>query len=287
MRINIVIGILGLAFIACSQKLDVKQSNNSLFTAPIGVQTYSFRAYFPKDIPGTLDRIQAMGITEIEGGPGRLPAEEFKKLCDARNIKIASTGANFDLLKNNPEKVVADATALGAKYVMCAWVPHEKGQFSKADADHAIEVFTNAGKVLKKAGVTFCYHPHGYEFQPYENGTLLDYMIQSSDPDFVSYEMDVFWVHFGGGDPVKLLLKYPDRWKLLHVKDMKKGTKKDLTGGTDIENDVPLGTGELDIPGIIRAAKQIGIKHYFIEDESTSVLDQIPASIKYLKSLKA
>jgi sugar phosphate isomerase/epimerase len=67
---------------------------------------------------------------------------------------------------------------------------------------------------------------------------------------------------------------------------MKKGTKRDLTGGTSQENDVAVGTGELDIPAIMKAAKKIGIKHYFIEDESSNIITQIPQTIAYLKSLK-
>jgi sugar phosphate isomerase/epimerase len=98
--------------------------------------------------------------------------------------------------------------------------------------------------------------------------------------------MDVFWVQFGGGDPVALLKKYGSRWKLMHLKDMRKGTKKDMTGLSSPENDVPLGTGEIDLPGILREAKKLGIKHYFIEDESNQVNLQVPQSISYLKSLK-
>jgi sugar phosphate isomerase/epimerase len=127
---------------------------------------------------------------------------------------------------------------------------------------------------------------HGYEFWPHENGTLLDYIITNTNPEYVSFEMDVFWVQFGGGDPVALLKKYGDRWKLIHLKDLRKGTKKDLTGLTGPENNVPLGEGELDIPGILREANKIGIKHFFIEDESDHVITQVPKSIAYLKSLK-
>ena len=83
-----------------------------------------------------------------------------------------------------------------------------------------------------------------------------------------------------------LVKKYGDRWKLMHLKDLRKGVKKDLTGNTSQENDVPLGTGELDIPGILKQAKKVGIKHYFIEDESSHVNTQVPQSITYLKSLK-
>jgi sugar phosphate isomerase/epimerase len=131
-----------------------------------------------------------------------------------------------------------------------------------------------------------CYHTHGYEFQPYENGTLMDYLITKSNPEYVSFEMDILWVQFGGGDPVALLKKYGNRWKLMHLKDLKKGVKKDLTGSTSQENDVALGTGEIDIPGVLREAKKIGIKHYFIEDESSRITTQVPQSIQYLRSLK-
>jgi len=139
---------------------------------------------------------------------------------------------------------------------------------------------------LKEQGLTFCYHVHGYEFGPYEKGTLLDYIIKNTNPDDVSFEMDVLWTQFGGGDPVKLLKKYKERWKLVHLKDLRKGVKKDLTGGTSPENDVPLGTGEIDIPGIVKQANKLGIKHFFIEDESSNVQGQVPQSIAYLKSLK-
>jgi sugar phosphate isomerase/epimerase len=98
--------------------------------------------------------------------------------------------------------------------------------------------------------------------------------------------MDIFWVQFGGGDPVALLKKYGDRWKLMHLKDMRKGIKKDLSGGTSHENDVAFGTGQMDLPGILKEAKKAGVKHYFIEDESSNILEQLPISIAYLKSLK-
>ena len=157
---------------------------------------------------------------------------------------------------------------------------------NKLEIKKAVEDFNSAGKILKDSGLIFCYHAHGYEFQPYQDGTLLDYIIKNTNPEYVSFEMDIFWIQFGGGDPVSLLKKYGNRWKLMHLKDLKKGTKKDLTGGTSTENDVPLGTGEVDIPSILKEAKKISIQHYFIEDESNYVNEHVPQSIAYLKSLK-
>ena len=257
-----------------------------LYTAAFGVQTYTFRKSFPNGVAQTLDSIKRMGFTEIEGSAGKMTPEEFKKLCDERGLKIPSTGAGYDQLVKDPLALAVNAKALGASYLMCAWIPHTKGNFSLENAKKAIEDFNTAGKVLKENGITFCYHVHGFEFQPYEKGTLLDYLITNTNPEYVSFEMDILWTQFGGGDPVALLKKYGNRWKLMHLKDLRKGVPKDLTGGTSQENDVALGTGEIDIPGILREAKKVGITHYFIEDESSHVNTQVPQSIAYLKSLK-
>lgn len=261
--------------------------SQGLYKAPFGIQTYSFRNSFPKGVAATLDTIKGFGITELEGNaPGTMSVEEFKKLCDERGLKIPSTGCGYDQLTKDPMGIVKSAKTLGATYVMTAWIPHERGKFNLENAKKAVADFNSGGKVLKENGLTFCYHVHGFEFQPYEDGTLLDYIIKNTNPEYVSFEMDILWTHFGGGDPVALLKKYGNRWKLLHVKDLKKGTPKDLTGGTSTENDVVLGTGEVDVAGVIREANKLGIKHFFIEDESSSVSKQVPQSIAYLKSLK-
>lgn len=257
-----------------------------LFTGALGVQAYTFRRSFPVDVAKTLDTIKMMGFTEIEGGGGRISNPEFKKLCDERGISIPSTGAGYEQFVNGIDSVAIKTKQLGATFIMCSWIPHKGGVLTFEDAKKAVEDFNKAGKYLKEQGITFCYHTHGYEFQKYEDGTLLDYIIKNTNPEYVSFEMDIFWVQFGGGDPVALLKKYGNRWKLMHLKDMRKGTKKDLTGLTSGENDVAFGTGEIDLPGILREAKKIGIKHYFIEDESADPVSQVPKSIQYLKSLK-
>jgi len=265
---------------------EIGLAQKPLYTAPFGVQTYTFRRSIGNDPAKTLDTIKAMGFTEIEGGGGRIAPEDFKKLCDERGISIPSTGADYGQLVRAPDSIVMRAKALGSKYVMCAWIPHENGVLTLENAKRAVEDFNKAGKYLKENGLIFCYHAHGYEFQPYEDGTLLDYIFKNTNPEYVSFEMDIFWIQFGGGDPVALLKKYGDRWKLMHLKDMRKGIKKDLTGGTSQENDVAFGTGQMDIPAILKEAKNIGIKHYFIEDESSNIIEQLPISIAYLKSLK-
>jgi len=265
---------------------EIVSAQKPLYTAPLGVQTYTFRRSIGNDPAKVLDTIKMLGFTEVEGGGGRIAPEDFKKLCDERGISIPSTGADYGQLVSAPDSVVMRAKALGAKYVMCAWIPHENGVLTLENAKKAVDDFNKAGKFLKDNGLILCYHAHGYEFQPHEGGTLLDYIVKNTNTEYVSFEMDIFWIQFGGGDPVALLKKYGDRWKLMHLKDMRKGIKKDLTGGTSTENDVAFGTGQVDIPAILKEAKKIGIKHYFIEDESSNITEQLPISIAYLKGLK-
>lgn len=286
MKIYIVLATISLAVLLTPSTAVAQKSKKPLYTAPLGIAPYTYRRSFPNGVAATLDTIKNLGFTEIEGGGGRdMSPEEYRKLCDERGLSIPSMGTGYEALVKDPQAIADRAKIFGSKYVMVAWIPHKTGSFNFEDAKKAVEDFNTAGKVLKENGITLCYHAHGYEFWPHEKGTLLDYIISNTNPEYVSFEMDVMWIQFGGGDPVKLLKKYGDRWKLMHLKDLKKGTKKDLTGLTSPENDVPLGTGELDIPGILKAAKKIGIKHYFIEDESSNIKVSVPQSIAYLKNL--
>ncbi len=265
-----------------------KSQSKKIYNAPFGVQGWTFRKQFPTDgAVSTLNLIQRMGITELETGAAKgTTNEEFKKLCHDRGITIPSTGSSFEDLEKDPQKIIKNAKELGSKFVMCAWIPHKGNNFTIDDAKKAVQVFNSAGKILKENGITFCYHPHGFEFRPYENGTLLDYIFQNTNPENVSFEMDILWVLHGGGNPVQLLEKYGNRWKLMHVKDLKKGVIGDFSGGTPAENDVVLGTGQADWKNIFRVSKKIGIKHYFIEDESEHEVENVPLSIEYLKNLR-
>lgn len=252
----------------------------------IGLQLYTFRNEFKTDVPGTLQKISEMGITQIEGGGSYgMPMDAYKALLAANKLEMVSLGADFKQLDSNIQQVVTNAKAFGAKYVMCAWVPHQES-FTIQDADKAIAVFNNAGKVLKENGITFCYHAHGYEFGPYNNGTMFDYMAGKMDPAYANFEMDVFWVKQPGQDPVALLKKYPNRFPLMHLKDRKPGTPDSQDGRAPDETNVVLGAGDVGIAAIMKVAKQYGVKYYFIEDESPHSMEQVPQSLKFLKGLK-
>ncbi|MEQ9439615.1 MAG: sugar phosphate isomerase/epimerase [Cyclobacteriaceae bacterium] len=260
----------------------------TLFPQMPGIQAYTYRFSFEKGVEATLDTIRDLGFTEIECGlsPYDLTTEEFKKMLDERGISAPSVGAGYEELVNDPEEVARKAKIMGASYVMTAWIPHDGDNFTIEHAKKAVEDFNRVGKVLKENGLTFCYHNHGYEFRPYEDGTLFDYIAENTNPDYVSFEMDILWAFLPGADPAALLKKYGDRWKLMHLKDLKEGVESNMNGHTPLENNVVLGTGQLDMPAILKAAKEAGIAHYFIEDESMHVPEQVPQSLAYLKSLK-
>jgi len=262
-------------------------TSNILSAQEIGLQLYSLRNEFKTDVPGTLAKIKEWNITEIEGGGTYgLPVDEYKKMLQQNNLTMVSYGAGFEELDKDAQAVIDKAKAFGAKFVMCAWVPHKEGGFTMDEMNNAIRVFSAAGKLMAENGIKFCYHPHGYEFRPYQNGTMFDYMIKNTDPRYVNYEMDVFWVKHPGQDPVALLKKYPDRFLMLHLKDREHGTKGNQEGRAPDETNVVLGKGDVGIADIMREAKKLGIKHYFIEDESPKAVEQIPQSLEFLKSIK-
>jgi sugar phosphate isomerase/epimerase len=262
--------------------LDAKPIRDS-----VGLQLYSVRAQLGKDVPGTLAEVQGWGVkyVELAGTYGFSPAD-FKAQLDSHGLVALSGHFGFDQWEKDPEAVVAEAEALGLKYAGCAWITHS-GPFDEAACRHAIEVFDRAGAAAAKHHIQFFYHTHGYEFQPFGDGTLFDLLVQGTDPKTVKFEMDIFWIAHAGQDPVKLLAKYPKRFELVHLKDMKKGTPTGLlTGSSDVRNDAALGEGELDLTAILKEARKIKVKWYFIEDESPTSESQIPVSLKYLDDFK-
>jgi sugar phosphate isomerase/epimerase len=257
------------------------------FKGPIGLQLYSLRGIATQNPPKALAQTKDFGFTLVEtAGTYNLPPEKFKTLLAEHGLKPISGHFPYDRWKSEPEKVIADAKAIGLQYAGCAWINH-KAPFSEAAVRDAAAVFNKAGELAAQQGIKVFYHAHGFEFHPHGDATLMDLLMKETNPKHVSFQMDVLWVVFPGQDPVKWLKKYPGRWELMHLKDLKKGVKTgDLSGKTDVANDVPLGTGQMNWPAILKAAQETGVKYYFIEDESPTVVEQIPQTLKYLDSVK-
>lgn len=251
-----------------------------------GVQLYSFRNEMKTDVEGTLAKVKAMGFTMVEAaGYNWKSAAEFKAMLDKNGLQTVSFFADYNKLKTDFASVVADAKTFKAQYVIVGWIPHQK-EFSLADCETAIKDFNEFGEKLSKEGLKFAYHVHGYEFAPHGKGTLMDKLMAETKADKVRIEMDVFWIVHPGQDPVGFLKRYGKRIDLMHMKDMQKGVKGDLTGHADVETNVTIGTGSIDYVAVVQEARKQGVKFFFIEDESSRSMTQVPASLKYLHSIK-
>jgi len=255
--------------------------------APLGLQLYSLRDDAPKDLPGTLARVRALGIVEVEtAGLYDKDVATVRAALDQAGLRCSGSHIGYDRWQKDIPGAVKEAKALGARFATVAWIKGDKA-FSREDALRAAGVFNEAGKACAAEGVRLCYHCHGYEFVPSPEGTLFDTIVKNTDPKLVSFEIDVFWAKAGGTDPAKLIASLPGRVPLLHVKDMAKGlTLPPGSSSADNSSNVVVGTGQIDWPAVFRAAKAAGGEIYYIEDESQAVWEQLPKSLAYLSALK-
>jgi len=272
-------GIAGTAF----AQDEIKTALNG----PVGLQLWSLREYLPKDLEGTLSKIRALGFREVEGaGLWGKTVREVRAALDAAGLRCQSAHMQFDRLRDDLKGALVEATALGARSVVCPWIPHEK-TFTRDDALKAAEAFNRFGTEAAKADLRFGYHCHGYDFVPSAEGTLFETIATNTDPSRVAFQVDVFHTYHGGADPVQLIQRYKSRVTSLHLKDLKKGVAVQV--GTAVgrpEDDVPVGSGQIDMPAVLRAAMNAGASIYYLEDESADPWGHIPRSLAFLKSFK-
>ena len=254
---------------------------------PIGIQLYSFCEMAKTDPVGMLRLVRSLGITHVEtAGLYGMTAERFAEALRSAGLRATSMHADYDDLKHHPDVVIANARAVGATYVGLAWYPHD-GAFTEVNARQAIADFNRFGRTLKNAGITFFYHDHGYEPVPYGDGTLLDLIISDTDPSLVKFEMDALWTWLPGVDPVALIKKYPGRFRLMHIKDMKPGVSRgSLAAGLPAEQQAAIGEGQINWPALIEAAQKDGFEYYYLEDETPNPNVNVPKSIAYLERIR-
>jgi sugar phosphate isomerase/epimerase len=274
--------------LACPVVMADGVGTSKFYHGPTGLQLYSLRdMQKAQGVAATLDKVKSFGFKYVEVADlGGLSPAEFRAELDKRGLVPMGAHAPYARLRDDIEGVAQYAKALGIPYVGCAWIEHS-GPFDEKQCRAAAAMFNRAGAALAKHGIKFYYHNHGYEFQPYGSGTLFDLLAAETDPKTVFFQMDVLWTVLPGQDPVKLLEKYPKRWLLFHLKDLRKGVPLGtLSGSTDLKNDVALGSGQVNWPALLRAAQKVGVKYYFIEDESPTVVEQIPQSLRFLESVE-
>jgi len=252
----------------------------------LGLELYSVRNELKKDLPGTLKMVRDWGFEDVElAGLPAMSADDTARALRTAGLRAVSQFVDYDKFRDAFPAVVKDAKTLGVEELIVGWIPHEK-VLTKEDVDRAMRDFNAWGAAAAKEKLRLGYHIHGYEFVPGAEGTMLDTLFKGTDPQHVDFEMDVFWVVRGGGDPVALLNRYGKRIRLVHLKDISKGTETGVTtGAAPDEASVTLGTGTIPWAKVLDAAQKAQVKWYFVEDEHPEAVKQIPQTLEYLRTL--
>lgn len=273
---------------------------------PIGLALYTVRDLMSKDLDGTLEQVARIGYKEVE------LYSFFDKPAASLRQSLASAGLACpsgmypaaDLTSGIPEKIDY-LKELGIRYLVCPFpstrslterrssTPAESLKIVNAmsvdDYKWLADLFNHVGEQTHKAGIQFSYHAHDVEFRALDDGkTAFDHLLGSTDPNLVKFELDCYWVTRAGQDPLAYLHRFPGRFPLLHIKDMKAGQ----TPTTDVKQGgnafVEVGRGVIDWKSIFGAARQAGVKHYFVEQDKSEhpSLESARISYEYLRNLK-
>ena len=244
----------------------------------IGIQLYTVRDAMLSDATGTLKQLAKIGYKELEsarsakGNYYGLDPKEIKKITKDLGMTLRSGHVHID---ENWQRSVEQAVATGQDYLVCSSLP-SKGQTIE-NYKKVAEIFNKAAEDCKKAGLTFGYHNHEYEFEKEKGEILYDVLLNNTDPELVKMELDLGWVLVTGNDPVQYFEKYPGRFPLWHLKDMKKNEPESTE----------FGKGQIDIKRMMELAGQSGMKYFFVEQEeyANDPMESIRHNYNYLKKL--
>jgi sugar phosphate isomerase/epimerase len=282
---------------------------------PIGLQLYTVGKEMDSDPAGTLKQVAAVGYKEVELSPlGKTPAKELRKMLADAGLKNPSGHYMLpDLLTNLPARIDL-AKEFGQEFMISTvpWVADPSrfkpdanaGEFALFlaviqgltldDWKWNAEQFNRIGEQVKKAGLQFGYHNHNFEFKTYGDVTGYEELLRLTDPDLVKLEMDCGWVTVAGHDPVALLKKYANRYRLLHIKDFRAGftPRTNLSpGGAGAPVATELGRGGIDYRKVFAAARKAQIRALFVEQEppfqDMPALQAIKVDYDYLNNLRA
>jgi sugar phosphate isomerase/epimerase len=245
-----------------------------------GIQLWTVKQALAKDPLGVLKHLSNCGYKQIESFEGAngmfwgMKNTEFKKqLGDLEMNMIAS---HCDINKDF-ERKAGEASEIGMKYLIC---PHIGAQKSIDDYKRFADQFNKCGEIANKNGIRFAYHNHDYSFKAMAGGMPQDVLMNATDANLVDFEMDIYWVVAAGADPIAYLKKYPNRFKLCHVKDL-------IKTPTGHESCI-LGKGTIDFKNILYVGAQNGLKFHIIEQESytgTTELDCVKENAIALNNL--
>jgi len=252
---------------------------------PIGLQLYSVRNLLPNDFDGTLHALSTAGYREVEAaGYFNKTAVEFRRAMDQAGLRCISTHHPLAVLRPQLDQLIDYAHTLGLDYMICASAggvhrdPNAKGELTLDDWRYVAEEFNRIGEKVRAAGMTFGMHNHVPEFAVLNGTVVYDELLRLTDPKLVVFEMDCGWVTAAGHNPVDYLKRSPERFPLMHVKDMVRNPDGKF-------HSVVMGTGIVDYGPILRAAT--GLKHYFIEQEEFAgdPMTELSANVRFMRNL--
>jgi len=242
----------------------------------IGIQLYTVREALDTDFAGTLERLAAIGYTEVEfaWNRGPSPAGTRRMLMDlglrapAAHLEVADFETRWDA-------TVTAARTIGIEYLVLGWIDPRQRE-TLADYQRWAGRFNVYGRKAREAGFGFAYHNHAEELGPLDGQIPYDMLLADTDPSAVKFEMDIYWVLEGGGNPLAYFAAWPGRFPLLHVK-----------GRAADGRMVDVGAGAVDWAGIFAARKEAGVRHLFVEhDDAPKPFQSAAASYRYLRALR-
>lgn len=250
----------------------------------VGLQLYTVRDLMQRDMAGTLAAVAKIGYQEVEfaGFFDKTPAN-IRVMLETTGLSAPAGHVPFEAIDTGWDQVLDAAHTLGQRYVCVAWID-EKYRKDIDGWKRVADKLNQAGAACSKSNLTLAYHNHSYEFVPLAGQVPYDVLLASTDPALVKLEMDLFWITFGGQDPLAYFAKYPGRVPLVHVKDMAPKTRPDIPPDSVMRS---VGQGSIDWKRIFAQAQQAGIKHYFVEHDSPAdALASAKASFDYLQTLE-
>jgi sugar phosphate isomerase/epimerase len=254
------LGMAGVGTPFLVNQLMMPQVNKKV---PMGIILNTVRQEMKTDFEGTLKKLKAYGYQYLEGSYQGPSAKAYKQITDALDLRCIAGGGSMSNLQKDLDSYLKTAEILEYEYIVCyyPWLTGNDGIDIPASYK-AAENLNQIGKAISDSGFKFAWHHHNWEFIPRENGTRpFDIIMQNTDPEFVSLEMDLYWVFKGGGDAIEEIKRYPGRTKMFHVKDMSKNADEEI---------VCVGDGKLNFKPILDYALTQGIEYWFVENETPS-----------------
>jgi sugar phosphate isomerase/epimerase len=254
----------------------------------IGLQLYTVRTEMGKDFEGTLAKVAATGYKEVEfAGYFDKSPQDVKATLARHGLTSPSTHIAYTTIADSWDKQIEASKIIGHRFIVIPYL--DDATRSQPDAWKKVAAALNkAGEATKKAGIQLAYHNHNFEFVPVNGMLPYDFLLAECDPGLVKMEMDLCWIIAGGQDPLAYFRKYPGRFPMVHVKDLKKRPASASVPIADVLPDVTeVGSGVIDWKSIFSHAKEAGIEHYFVEhDQPAAPLSSIATSFKYLQALR-